>query len=364
MKKLQRIVLIGSAIGLIGVAGRFLFSTEHAAAMQGQLSSAIEPESPVQASNLMARAQRADRRTEIVSEGSPSPEPEAGIVMPVEMKAQFAVLSQVYASELTHPAYSRPLTSADSQWLNPNQYELVATPVLDGQSQASLRLEKFRFFYPEPVSVTVQSDLAVEGMQVELIDVDTREQLANVRFAGNQARFASRDTWPQEIRIKATVDFESGTDTLTSDFRFEVPVAELTQIGLPAIDGAHVNIPGILLIERSGIYRIRGNLFTQSGQPVAVLTAKQTLQTGEQGIQFQAHQSVFSGGTGPETYELRTLQIEKMSGFPGEQSQYGISRQSVWPLGQIDTGQLSNEAYQPTAEEQSRIKFLQSAASG
>lgn len=46
-----------------------------------------------------------------------------------ELKQSFSLLSQAYAADLSYPSYSRPLTSADHQLLNPNYFDTVALPL-------------------------------------------------------------------------------------------------------------------------------------------------------------------------------------------------------------------------------------------
>ncbi|KDM91148.1 hypothetical protein [Photobacterium galatheae] len=288
-----------------------------------------------------------------------NPEPE--LRLPVAMQTEFTIISKTYAAELSYPAYSRPLTAQDIQWLEPNRYMPVNAPVLDGNDSAALVLTKYRHFYPEEIKLSVQSGLPVVGMNVELFDLVTDEHLAGEQVQGRQVVIPSGAHWPDEIRVKASVDFSTGTDILSADFRFYVPVAEVIQVARPTVSGANVNIPVILAVKKAGIYRVRANLFTINGQPVAVLTAKQKLAAGDQILTLQAHQQVLAGAG---EYELRTVQVEKMSGFPGEKTQYGTSVQPNWPLGHIDTSLLTEEPYIPTEDEQQRMNFLQNAASG
>ncbi|MDO6583256.1 hypothetical protein Q4491_18090 [Photobacterium sp. 2_MG-2023] len=282
------------------------------------------------------------------------------ITLPVDMADQFVVISSVYAAELAYPSYSRPLSVQDTQWLEPNRFVAVQAPVMDGNHTASLFLDSFRHFYPDPVSLTVQSSLPVESISVELIDVNTHQKLAAEQSLGNQVFFESDESWPSEIRARANIYFTTGSDILTADFRYYIPVAEVVAVAKPVSERADMSIPVTLSVKRDGIYRVRANLYTQSGKPVAVLSARQSLFAGEQTVTLKAHNSVLSD---TDDYELRTFQVEKMSGFPGEETEYGISQKPVWPLGTIDVSLLSDEPYTPTPEEQQRMQFLQSAAS-
>lgn len=292
--------------------------------------------------------------------GSEAATEQKKIRLPVDMSEQFALISSAYASELVYPPYSRPLSAQDTQWLEPNRYVPVQAPVMDGNHTASLSLNSFRHFYPDPVQLTVQSSLPIESVSVELIDVNTHQTLAAEQSLGNKILIGPDESWPSEIRARANIHFATGSDILTADFRYYVPVAEVVAVAKPAPDRADVNIPVTLSVKRDGIYRVRANLYTVSGKPVAVLSTRQTLSTGEQTITLKAHNSVLSGA---HDYELRTFQIEKMSGFPGEQAEYGISQKPIWSLGTIEASLLSDEPYTPSTEEQQRMQFLQSAAS-
>lgn len=279
-----------------------------------------------------------------------------------EVTEQFTLLSKDYAAEVAYPAYSQPLSASDVSYLEPNYFSVVDVPILDGSHTASLSLDKYRFYFPEPVTVRLDTDLTVDNVVLELFEPTTREQLVIVRSQEVNVIFVPKESWPQEIRVKATVSFAEGTDILTADFSFFVPVAYVESVSSPYPVNADMCIPLTLDVKKNGIYRVRANLFTTDGQAVAVLTNKEKLGQGEATLDLKAHKSVLAGRDG--AFELRNIQVEKMSSYPGEKTSYGVSQFKVLPIEYFDVSTLSDEKHQPSAEEQQRLEFLQEVANG
>ncbi|MEI8593094.1 hypothetical protein [Photobacterium sp. Hal280] len=356
-KKMFAAVLAGTVAVLLAIY--HVWPTQHPHTESEPVAARQAPAAETQVVPMTTQPASVSPHSTASDDSETAPEQKV-IKLPVDMAEQFALISRVYAAELAYPSYSRPLSVQDTQWLEPNRYMAVQVPVMDGDHTASLNLDAFRYFYPDPVSLTVQSSLPVESIAVDLIDVKTHQKLAAQQAPGNQMVFAPDESWPSEVRARANIHFATGSDILTADFRYYVPVAEVVSVARPVPEGADMNIPVTLSVKRDGIYRVRANLYTQSGKPVAVLTARHKLSAGEQTVTLKAHHSVLSGR---DDYALRTFQIEKMSGFPGEETEYGFSPKPLWPLGTLDVSLLSDEPYTPSPEEQQRMQFLQSAAS-
>ncbi|OLQ80524.1 hypothetical protein BIT28_15730 [Photobacterium proteolyticum] len=303
--------------------------------------------------------------SEAVSSATPSAEPD-----PAEKKdsdpelepvtRQLAQISAAYAAEIQYPPYSKPISASSKSYLEPNYFNVVEVPVLDGSHTASISLAKFRFFYPEPVVVSLNTKLAISNIRYEFYEPTTKQVLAVEQTERKTLEVMSSQDWPQEIRIKATIDFEQGSDILTTDFNFFVPSARLVSVDEPISDGADMLIPVKLDIKQAGIYRVRANLYGQQGGVIAALNGKSKLEEGEQEMVLKAHQSVLAGTDG--LYQLKDWVIEKMSGFPGEKASFGISEQDTIPLAPFDLSALSQEPYTPSAEEQQRLEFLRQAA--
>lgn len=273
---------------------------------------------------------------------------------------QFKAISESYENEVKFPPYSQPISENNLSYLEPNRFNVVDVPVLDGNSTASLSLDKFRFFYPEPVTVTLNTKLAVSNIRFEFYEPTTKEVFASQQTGERSVTVTPDENWPQEIRVKAMVDFEQGSDILLTDFNFFVPAAYLLSAGAPISQGADMVIPLMIDVKQAGIYRVRANLYSNDGKVIAALNSKSRLGQGQESFELKVHNSVLSGTDGH--YQLRNWVIEKMSGFPGEKASFGVSEQDAIILEPFDPASLSQEPYTPSPEEQQRLDFLREAA--
>jgi len=273
---------------------------------------------------------------------------------------QLALISAAYAAEIQYPPYSKPVSLSNKSYLEPNHFSAVEVPVLDGVHTASLSLAKFRFFYPEPIVVSLNTKLAISNIKYEFYDPTTKQVLAVEQTSSQSLVVKTNKDWPQEVRIKATIDFEQGSDILTADFNFYVPAAHLTAVGIPSSKEADMLIPLVLDVKQAGIYRIRANLYSLDGNIIAALNGKSKLGEGSEELILKAHQSVLTGTDG--SYLLKDWVIERMSGYPGEKASFGISEQETIPLAPFDLSTLSKAFYVPSQEEQQRLDFLQQTA--
>ena len=280
--------------------------------------------------------------------------------LPQELTKQFALLSKAYAADIIYPSYSTPLLSNDKSYLEPNHFSEVKIPVLDGSHTASLSLDKYRFSYPEAINVTLNSEIAVDHIEYELLDPETRKSLTTQYTQKLTTEFLPQKEWPQEIRIKAIISFVDGKDTLTTDIQFSNPVAYVNSIEPPYSAGSDMILPLNVEVKESGNYRIRANLFQKDGKPIASLMNKTKLSQGDAVFELKAHNSVFKNDEGE--FELRNITVEKMSDFPGEKTRYGTSRQTIYPILSFDISSLSDEPYQMSEQEKERLLFLNGIA--
>lgn len=281
-------------------------------------------------------------------------------LLPQELTQQFALLSKAYANDVAYPSYSMPLLSNAQNYLEPNHFSEVKIPVLDGSHTASLSLDKYRFDYPESITVTLNSELAVDHIEYELLDPETRKSLTTQYTQELITEFLPQKEWPQEVRIKAVISFLDGKDTLTTDIQFSNPVAYVTSIETPYSAGSDMVLPLNIEVKESGNYRIRANLFQADGKPIASLRNKGRLSQGDAVFELKAHSSVLKNDVAE--FELRNITVEKMSDFPGEKTRYGTSRKTVFPISSFDISSLSDEPYQMSEQEKERLRFLNDIA--
>ncbi len=279
---------------------------------------------------------------------------------PQKLTEQFSLLSQAYADDISYPSYSIPLHTTDINYLKPNHFSVVDIPILDGSHTAALSLKKYRFDYPEPIIVTLTSELPIDHIDYELLDPEIRKSLTSQYTQELTTEFSSQEDWPQEVRIKATISFLEGKDTLTTDIQFSNPVAYVESLAPAYSSGADMVLPLNMDIKISGHYRIRANLYQENGDPIASLSNKAKLSQGVGIFELKAHSSVLKGKG--DNFELRTITVERMSDFPGEKTRYGASKEAVFPISSFDTSSLTDEPYQMSEQEKERLNFLEDIA--
>ncbi len=285
-----------------------------------------------------------------------------------ELQQSFSLLSQAYAAELSYPSYSRPLTSADHQLLNPNHFDTVALPLEAGAS-ASLVLPKYRFSYPEAVVFKlVMAGLSPQHVKAELREQQSGKVLAQADLtAGADAtewahQFDATESWDGAMELVVLFEAEGKTQQLQTGLDYSYPVATITGIGSSSSRGADLVIPVNLDVKKAGMYRLRANLFTENKQPLAVLTAEEHLTEGSATLDLKAFKQVLQQQAGP--YWLGTFVLELRSGMPGEPNRYGDSKEPGFMVDAINFGQLSDEPFVVSDEEKQRLQFLQQIAGG
>ena len=285
-----------------------------------------------------------------------------------ELQQSFSLLSQAYAAELSYPAYSRPLTPADHQLLNPNHFDTVALP-LEGGASASLVLPKYRFTYPEAVVFK----LVMAGLSAQQVKAELREQRsgkvlaqADLTTGADSAewphQFEATENWDGAMELVVLFEAQGKTQQLQTGLDYSYPVATITGIGSSSSRGADLVIPVELEVKKAGMYRLRANLFTENKQPLAVLTAEEQLTEGSAKLELRAFKQVLQQQAGP--YWLGTFVLELRSAMPGEASRYGDSKEPGFVVEAINFGQLSDEPFVLSDEEKQRLEFLQQMAAG
>ncbi|WP_299018457.1 hypothetical protein [uncultured Photobacterium sp.] len=284
------------------------------------------------------------------------------------LSAQFGNVASGYNKTIHYPSYSKPLSANDTGLLNPNTHHTTHLPVvyhsrwqwlIYGYKEAAIQLNKHHFSYPDQVELNIDANTKVESIDVELINQETREVIAQITNQGSEATIPTEAHWPDEILVKARIQFDIGEDAITTSMAFGLPVAQINRIELPTAKGADLYIPVNIEALQAGLYRVQANLFTQNGDPVALLTSSKRLSEGNSSLlELKVHKSVLLGTKGP--YQLQNVQIERMTDTPFEKQRRGRSTQETFPIADFDLNELTDDAYTPTQEELDRLKFLNS----
>lgn len=320
-----------------------------------------QPQLPPEA---VAKPQLAAAETLAVSKTQGTEVVEVKEQLPEELQQSFALVAQSYAAEIAVPAYSRPLRSADTQLLAPNQFFAQTIPLANG---GSIRLEasQYRFSYPESVQVSlVSSGITLNSVRVQLVSQASAQVLGSQTIDSLQGRydavFAPEPDWDGELEVRFLFDYQGESQQLQTAIEYSQPVAEITAVGTPSPLGSDLVIPVELKVKLSGVYRLRANLFSESAEPLAQLTVSDKLSSGTQQLQLKVHKSVLAGRSGP--YILKTFVLEQMSASPAEPTRYGKSAEPEFRVEYLSLDSLSDAPAELSDEERQRLELLQKLA--
>ncbi|AZG71679.1 hypothetical protein [Shewanella livingstonensis] len=286
--------------------------------------------------------------------------------IPQPISDSFQLMAEAYASELTLPSYSIPLTTDDSHLLNPNAYIPQSVLLQDGAS-ASIILSKYRFSFPEPVVIK----LDVKGLQINGASAalrselnDEAETLISTAMLGADGEWAiqlnAEEDWNGPMEVSVTFRAKGKKQILKTGIEYSHPTATITGVEEIRAEGSDMLIPVKLDVERAGYYRLRANLYSVDKQPIALLTGSEKLAEGSVVMDLKAYKGVLTQHKGP--YVLRTFVLERRPAVPGELTQYGHSEEPAYKLGDFAVESLSDEPWQPDEQEMQRLEFLQKMA--
>ncbi|WP_423186071.1 hypothetical protein ACO1PK_13195 [Alishewanella sp. d11] len=282
----------------------------------------------------------------------------------VGLPQQFAYIAVAYEQELSYPPYSRPLSREDVQLLAPNHYVVQQVP-LEGGASAAIVVPQYRFIYPEAIDVA----LAVTGVDasqvmVSLFSEETGQILTESAMPASEQGFSTLLTadqdWQGELRLEVAFRANGQLHRLHTGIEYQQPSAEIIGVADGYAEGTDLVIPLQLEVSAAGTYRVRANLFSQDGEPLAHLVSSAHLAEGEATLLLRAYKAVLAGKEGP--YLLNTFTVERRSAAPGERSRFGKSAQAEYQVEFYGLGLLSDEPWQPDASELQRLQFLQQMA--
>ncbi|WP_404398938.1 hypothetical protein [Idiomarina loihiensis] len=256
---------------------------------------------------------------------------------------------------LSHPSYSQPYGSVGASFQQWNSPHPVDIPILDGEEHLSLRLSHFHYVYPDAIKGKVDASVGVGSVRLELIDVRTGTTL-HIQQSKSEFLIPLELNWPRQLRIKATVEFDGGSEELSTDLNAHYSVATIKAINDARVNQQDLVSEVTLHTEKPGIYRLRGILEEEKGTRLAIVTATEFLGAGSQTLMIKIHHSVLPNKT--VELALTNLVIEKMSSRPGEAKRYGRSERMRWPIGKVNPDRLDQTPYSPSQQEQQQLELL------
>tara|TARA_B110000467_G_C18301318_1_gene471571 strand:+ start:271 stop:1326 length:1056 start_codon:yes stop_codon:yes gene_type:complete len=273
------------------------------------------------------------------------------------------LISKVYAEELSFPVYSQPLKPTDFDRLNPNFFNPQSMPIDDEGGTINASLSKYRYSYPEPIVATLEGE-GIKSASFTLIDSETKEVLLSEHFQWHentwQLNLVGKKEFPDAIHAKIVANVDAKSIPIVLALKYIYPIAIIESFDPAKTEGSDMVIDANITTKKSGLYRIRANLFDADNQPIAHLVNKKKLKVGHQSMSLKAHQSVLQGRKSP--FYLSTFMIELMSPSPGVRKKFGESRIKKYEIKDFALSGLGAEDYQISPQEKQRLELLQAMA--
>ena len=275
------------------------------------------------------------------------------------------LVAKAYAAELSFPAYSQPLSDEDFDRLQPNHFNPQSMPVDDNGATISATLSKYRYTYPEPILATLSGE-NIDNAQLQLVDIASGKILMKRNFLQDenqwQAEFDGQRDLPMQLQATVKAQVNGKNVTIALALKYVDSVATLEGFDPAFNQDADMVLQANLTTREQGLYRVRANLFDANDQPIAHLVSKEKLNKGSSTIELKAHQSVLQGRQAP--FYLATFSIERMSPAPGKPTKYGDSAINQYEIKDFAVSSLNDTPYQPSEQEQQRLRLLQNMAQG
>ncbi|KAA1159494.1 hypothetical protein EU508_13095 [Pseudoalteromonas fuliginea] len=267
-----------------------------------------------------------------------------------------------YESALKFPPYSQPLSTLDEDRLKPNQFYPVSSPIDETGSALTLSLEQYRFVYPEEIRLNVSAQ-GLGKVVVELANTDTKEVLNTHTGSAHEGEasitFKAKEDYPRSLQLFVEADVAGKKVPVVAQIQYMPPSATLIGFNTAYAQNENMLIPANLTVIKSGLYRVRANLYN-GDTPLAHLVSKKRLTQGSQTLNLKAHWSVLPQGI--TEMRLSDFVVERMSPSPGERNSFGNSEISQFDINDFSYDSLQQLPYQANAQEKLSLEFLQGLA--
>lgn len=273
------------------------------------------------------------------------------------------LISKAYATELNYPVYSQPLKPTDFDRLNPNYFNPQSMPIDDEGRTVNASLSKYRYSYPEPIIAKLEGE-GIEGASFTLIDSETKKTLLSEPFQWQedtwQLTLAGQEELPDAIHAEIMINVGDKSVPIVLALKYIDPVAVIDSFESAKAEGADMVINANITTKKSGLYRIRANLFDADNQPIAHIVTKSKLKVGHESMSLKTHQSVLQGRKPP--FYLSTFMIELMSPSPAVRKKFGTSNVDKYEINDFPVSSLDSAPYESSQQEKQRLELLQAMA--
>lgn len=273
-----------------------------------------------------------------------------------------ASVADEYQQTIRYPDYSVPLTTAQAQAYQGNQYHPVELPLGD-DGRFVVTLDKFRFTRGEPILVVA----SLSGRQVFGESLSATLETASARNRADSAQLhATEDTGyyqgnlssdhePGEYRLIVEARVDGRSVRHVSSLSIEPDLGDFKGFDSPYVSGNDLVIPVKFDPEDAGYYALTAQLYNGQ-QALAQLSTEESLSGGSGTFQLRAHGSVLANRDIEGRLQLRHLQIRQMPARPGDRTHYAFGPDEGYEFSPPNLDRLRDEpAVNPESEQRAAL---------
>lgn len=294
------------------------------------------------------------------------------------IQGQISDIAEQYASNMRFPSYSKPLSSADWNLLNPRPFVPRPIPLDSGSGLAgAIMLPNAVVLRGDELALEVHiTGNEAEASRLKILawldkyEAKTRTPLRYQKRSNGKAIYSGSfdadlidEIDGDQGIILAELDSRStGTAKLSAVFKLSGTDVVLNSVDEAYVEGANLIIPIGLQTHHDGYYRVRANLFDLgSGQPVSHLNSTFTLKQGSHSVSLKVHAATLRQQNASGPYLLTDFDLTRGPAKPGDKTGYGKAAKQYYEVSGYPLDSYSNEEYSDPKNQQ-RLEFLQKMA--
>ncbi|PNQ52162.1 hypothetical protein C1141_20935, partial [Vibrio agarivorans] len=100
------------------------------------------------------------------------------------------------------------LKESDAYYLESNRGYGVSLPIIKDGLNINMHLDKYRYFYPDVMNITITSPLAFTMLKVSIQDIDSKEIVHTSETTEQNLSIPLEQDWGDELRVIAEIELD------------------------------------------------------------------------------------------------------------------------------------------------------------
>lgn len=281
-------------------------------------------------------------------------------------KHEIQRVADIYETRIVYPDYSIPLSSAQTDLLNPNQVYETPRDYSFAGLPGSILVEpvQFKFSTDEKIvaKVIVKENEGESGFMSSISSLEYKIVNEFHEFVAimNVTNQYEEDGY-MEVDISGTVGDNAPRDLMiaininlydrevlyqTAPIQVYTSVGKVLSVKSPVYEENEVILPIVIDVNEDGFYQFSASLIDEkSGTPVTFLTHKDFVDSGKQTLNVKVHGSVLKAKNIEGPFLLKGVSLIKKAPKPGMKEKYSETTNLELKVKKIDLEKISGEKF-------------------